>query len=151
MRREKIVEAYRDALTMKGDITRGKAAFKTACAACHKVEGVGQEIGPNLAAMKNRGAEAILLNVLDPNREVNPEFPNYVVVMTDGRSLTGMIASETATSVTLRRREGESDTVLRVDIATLQSTGLSLMPEDLEKSIDLQTMTDLISYLLVVE
>ncbi len=150
-RRPEVVAAYRSALTRKGDVVRGKAAFVKACAPCHKVEGVGQEIGPNLVAMKNRGAEAILLNVLDPNREVNPEYLNYVVVTTDGRSLTGMITGETATSVTLRRREGQSDTVLRVDIATLQSTGLSLMPEDLEKEIDQQTMADLISYLLEAE
>ena len=98
--------------------------------------------------MKNRGAETILLNVLDPNREVNPQYLNYVLQTEDGRSLTGMIAAETANSVTLRRAENQTDTVLRVDIAALQSTGLSIMPEGMEKEISPQAMADLIAYVL---
>ncbi len=147
-RRQDVVDAYQASLSLPGDAARGKLAFKKVCAACHKVQDVGQEIGPNLAAMKNRGPETILLNVLDPNREVNPQYLNYVLVTNDGRSLTGMIAAETATSVTLRRGENQSDTVLRKDIDALQSTGLSIMPEGIEKQIDAQTMADLIAFLL---
>jgi putative heme-binding domain-containing protein len=62
-----------------------------------------------------------------------------------------MIAAETATSVTLKRADNASDTVLRIDIDRLKSTGLSLMPEGLEKQIDQQTMADLLEYLKLVE
>ena len=58
------------------------------------------------------------------------------------------MAAETATSVTLRRQENQSDTVLRGDIDTLRSSGLSIMPEGLEKNLDKQAMADLIAYLL---
>jgi len=133
---------------MQGDVKRGQAAFQKICAACHRVDGVGYEIGANLAAMKNRGAEAILMNVLDPSREVNPQYVNYTVVTQDGRTLTGMIAAETATSVTLKRGEGATDTVLRVNIDQMQSTGMSIMPEGLEKQVDPQTMADVIAYLM---
>ncbi len=105
-RRGDVVEAYRSALSMPGDRERGREVFKKICAACHKLDGMGHEVGPNLAAMQNRGPEAILVNVLDPNREVNPQYVNYVLLTDDGRSLTGMIAAETATSVTLKRAEG---------------------------------------------
>ncbi|HVX12858.1 MAG TPA: PVC-type heme-binding CxxCH protein [Pirellulales bacterium] len=149
-RRQDVVEAYRDVLTLPGDAPRGKAAFKKVCAACHRVEGVGQETGPNLATVKSRGADAILVNLLDPSREVNPQFVNYVLVTDDGRSLTGMIGAETATSVTLRRAEGAGDTVLRVNIEELRSTGQSLMPDGLEKQLTKQEMADLIAYLLSV-
>ncbi|HET6882158.1 MAG TPA: PVC-type heme-binding CxxCH protein [Pirellulales bacterium] len=149
-RRQDVVEAYRDVLTMSGDAGRGKAAFKKVCAACHRVEGVGQEIGPNLATVKTRGADAILVNLLDPSREVNPQFVNYVLLTDDGRTLTGMIAAETATSVTLRRAENASDTVLRVNIDELRSTGQSLMPEGMEKQLTKQDLADLIAYLLSV-
>ena len=107
----------------------------------------GHEVGPNLAAMQNRGPEAILVNVLDPNREVNPQFVNYLLLTDDGRSLTGMITAETATSVTLKRAEAQSDTVLRVHIEELASTRLSIMPEGVEKQIDVQAMADLLAYL----
>ena len=146
-RRRDVVEAYRPALKMAGDPQRGRQVFRKVCAACHKLEGFGHEIGPNLATIQNRGAEAILVNVLDPNREVNPQYINYALVTTDGRTLTGMIAAETATSITLKRAEDQSDTVLRIDIDELQSTGLSLMPEGLEKEIDPQALADLIAYL----
>jgi putative heme-binding domain-containing protein len=147
-RRQEVVEAYRQALSLAGDRARGRELFKKNCAACHRVEGVGTEIGPNLIAMQNRGPEAILVNVLDPNREVNPQFVNYVVQTDDGRSLTGLISAETATSVTLLRAEGQTDTVLRINIELLQSTGLSIMPEGLEKQLDPQALADVIAYLM---
>lgn len=147
-RRQDVVEKYRDVLALRGDAQRGKAAFKKICAACHRVGDLGHEIGPNLATVKNRGAEAILVNVLDPNREVNPQFVNYVLIADDGRTLTGMIAAETATSVTLRRAEAASDTVLRVNIDELQSTGMSLMPEGVEKELSRQDLADLLEFLL---
>lgn len=146
--RAEVVEAYRPALQLAGDKVRGKELFKKNCSGCHQAEGVGFAIGPNLAAMRNRGAEAIFTNVLAPNREVNPEFLNYAAITTDGRTLTGMISGETATSLTLRRADDKSDTLLRVEIDELRSTGLSLMPEGLEKELNQQALADVIAYLL---
>jgi putative heme-binding domain-containing protein len=117
---------------------------------CHKAEGFGHEIGPNLAAMKSRGAESILVNVLDPNREVNPQYLGYLVLTHDGRTLTGMISGEGATSITLRRAESATDEVLRSDIERIQSTGLSIMPEGFEEVIYHEEMSDLISYILTL-
>ncbi len=150
-KRGDVLAAYKPVLEMKGDVTRGKEAFKKTCAACHKLEGVGFELAPNLAAMKNRGPEAILLNVLDPNREVNPQYLNYVVQLTDGRTLNGIISAETATGLTLKRADNATDTVLRIDIERLKSTGQSLMPEGLEKQVDKQSMADLLEYFKSLE
>ena len=60
-------------------------------------------------------------------------------------------AAETATSLTLRRADNATDTVLRIDIEQLKSTGMSLMPEGMEKQLDQQAMADLLEYLRVVE
>ncbi|HEY1784111.1 MAG TPA: PVC-type heme-binding CxxCH protein, partial [Pirellulales bacterium] len=98
--RQEVLEAYRPALTLAGQPARGRTYFQKICASCHRLEGVGNEVGPSLSAIKNRGAEAIWLNLLDPNREVNPQYVNYVAVLTDGRTLSGTIASETATGIT---------------------------------------------------
>ncbi|WP_254514041.1 PVC-type heme-binding CxxCH protein [Anatilimnocola floriformis] len=149
--RRDVLNSYYSVLKETGDATRGKEIFKKNCAACHKLQGIGHEIGPNLAAMKNRGAEAILVNVLDPNREVNPQYLNYLLLTTDGRSLSGILSAETATSVTLRKQENVSETILRVDIESLKSTGQSLMPVGLEKQIDRAAMVDLLEYLKTVE
>lgn len=148
--RQAVIDDYRLALQLPGDKARGREQFRQHCAACHRVEGVGHEIGPNLATVKTRGAETILVNVLDPNREVNPQYLNYAVLTEDDRTLTGMIVSENATSITLQRAEAASDTVLRTDIQQIRSTGLSIMPEGLERTISPAALADLIAYLMQV-
>jgi len=72
----------------------------------------------------------------------------YVVVLTDGRVSTGIIAAETPGSITLRRAEGAQETVLRRDIEALSSTGKSIMPEGVEKDLTPQDMADLLAFLL---
>ena len=98
--------------------------------------------------MAPRGPEAVLVNVIDPNREVTPQFVDYVVETTDGRTLTGMLAAETANSITLRRAENATDTVLRTNIKRMRSGRVSIMPEGLEQQIDVQGMADLIAYIM---
>jgi putative membrane-bound dehydrogenase-like protein len=146
-KRQDVVAAYQKALTLKGDPARGKAIFKKECSACHRLEGVGESVGADLSAIRDRGLEAVLLNILDPNREVKPQYLSYSLVTDAGRSITGMITAETANSITLRRSDGTSETVLRVNIDELRSTGLSFMPEGLEKQIDVRGMADLLAYL----
>ncbi|HWL09594.1 MAG TPA: PVC-type heme-binding CxxCH protein [Planctomicrobium sp.] len=149
--RAEAIQQYASALSKTGDANRGRQIFQKECSGCHRVGGVGFETGPNLVAMQNRGKEAILLNVLDPNREVNPEFLNYVISLEDGRTLTGMIRSESATSLTLLRGENQSETALRSEIDQIRNSGLSLMPEGLEKQIDQQAMADLLEFLMTVK
>jgi putative heme-binding domain-containing protein len=148
--RQEVVAAYQPALTLVGRPARGRTHFQKICASCHRLEGIGSEVGPNLAAFKNRGAEAILLNLLDPNREVNPQYVNYIAILNDGRTLSGMIVGETATAITLRRAENANDTIERGEIDALRSTRQSLMPEGLEKQLDPQGVADVIAYLLAV-
>jgi putative heme-binding domain-containing protein len=126
---------------------RGKAVFKRDCSSCHQLEGIGTSVGADLSAIRDRGLEAVLLNILDPNREVKPQFLTYVVVTDNGRILTGMITAETANSITLRRTDGTSETLLRAKIEEMKSTGISFMPEGLENQIDHQAMADLLAYL----
>jgi putative membrane-bound dehydrogenase-like protein len=146
-RRQDVVAAYQKALRLKGDAARGKAVFKNTCSACHQLEGVGNAVGADLSGIRDQGAEAILLNILDPNREVKPQYVTYVLVTDSGRLITGMITADAANSLTIRRADGVSETVLRRDIEELRSTGLSFMPEGLEKQVDLQGMADLLAYL----
>ncbi len=89
--------------------------------------------------------------MLDPNREVNPQFVDYIVETSDGRVLTGLLAAETATSVTLKQAGGTLKTVLRADIDRIRSSGLSLMPEGLEKSLDQQALADVIAYIMSIK
>jgi putative heme-binding domain-containing protein len=146
--RQQVYDVYRPVLSLNGDPLKGQRTFEKTCAGCHRLGGIGNEIGPNLAAMQARGAEAVLLNLIDPSREVNPQFVEYVVQTKSGRTTSGLLASETAGAVTLKRAGGESETVPRTEIKRMKSTGLSIMPEGLEKGLDEQAMADLIAYVL---
>lgn len=142
-----LVKKYEAALKMKGNAMRGRIVFEKNCSACHRLGGVGNSIGADLSAIRDRGMDAVLLNVLDPNREVKPAYLTYTLTERSGRVLSGMIRSESANSLTIRQLDGQEKTILRLRIERLQSSGLSFMPEGLEKQINVQAMADLFAWL----
>ncbi len=147
--RKSVVAQYNRSLSMKGDAERGRHVFQTACIACHRAGDLGaQDVGPNLATIRAWSAEQVLINILDPNREVVPAFLAYTVETKDGRTVYGIIADESTASLTLKRPDGVSETLLRRDISKLTGSGLSLMPDGLEAAITPEAMADLIAFLL---
>jgi putative heme-binding domain-containing protein len=150
-RRADVVASYQESLALTGDVERGRGVFQKSCAACHELEGIGTVIGADLRSIRDRGAEAVLLNILDPNREIQSNFLTYVIITFDGRALTGIITEETPNNLTIRQADGTALAIARTEIEELTSTGLSYMPEGLEKEIDQRAMADLLAYLLSVE
>ena len=145
--RARVVAAYQGVLELEGDAARGLEVFKKKCAVCHQVGEVGHRIAPNLESVQNKSAADLLLAVLDPNRESQPNFNVYTVVTGEGRILNGIITAETANSITLLRAESKRDVVLRNNIDELLSTDLSLMPEGLEKELKPQELADVIAFI----
>jgi putative membrane-bound dehydrogenase-like protein len=146
--RESLVAAYRASLPEKGDIDSGRAIFKKQCVGCHRVEGEGRETGPALVAVQARGPEAMLLAILDPNREVLPAYHAHAAVDAGGRVVTGVVTAQSEGSVTLRTADGVDVTLPRADLETFTNTKRSLMPEGFEKTIDAKGMADLLAYLM---
>ncbi len=142
-----VLKQYRAALELKGDARRGQEIFKKNCATCHRVAGIGTDVGPDIADTRTKTLPALLTDVLVPNQAIDNNYINYLVSTKDGRVLTGILAAETATSVTLKRAEGQTDVVLRKDIEEIASTGISLMPDGLEKNISVAEMADLLRFL----
>ncbi len=145
--RKEVIAKYKAVMSMVGGAARGAKVYETACMVCHRHLDRGNDVGPNLGTIKAWPVEQILTNVLDPNREVSPNFALYLIETNDGRTLSGLITSETAGNLTLKRADGGTDTVLRSEIKSLTSPGISLMPEGLEAAITPQQMADLIAYL----
>jgi putative heme-binding domain-containing protein len=145
--RQKVIDSYRSVLKSAGDASRGKAVFAKSCSACHRLEGVGNEVGPDLAALSNKSAEYLLVAILDPNRAVEARYLAYRAELTDGRVFTGLLSAETGTSITLVELDGKARVILRKNIDTLASTGKSHMPEGLEKEVSVTAMADLLAYL----
>jgi putative membrane-bound dehydrogenase-like protein len=149
--RKKVLDDYQGALRLKPDIPKGKMVFKTVCSTCHRLENEGVEVGPDLlSALRNKSPDTLLVDILDPSREVDPRFLNYQVTTKAGRVFTGMVAAETASSITLRRAEKAEDTILRSQIEEIQATAKSVMPEGLETQLNKQDVADVIGYLLSV-
>jgi putative heme-binding domain-containing protein len=134
-----------------GDRVQGRQVFKKICATCHQAEGQGFDVGPNLATVANRSPEDLLIHVLDPNREVAPTFVNYNLALVDGRVISGIISLESANAITLKRAQGASDSVARDQIATIAATGVSLMPEGLEKDLSHQDFANLVAFVRSIQ
>jgi putative heme-binding domain-containing protein len=145
--RQMALKNYQAALTLKGDAKRGREVFRKDCATCHRVGGVGTDVGPDIADTRTKTLSGLLTDILVPNQAIDNNYINYLVSTKDGRVLTGILATETATSVTLKRAEGQTDVLLRKDIDEIASTGISLMPDGLEKNITVQDMADLLRFL----
>lgn len=145
--RQEILQNYLALLKETGDSTRGKLIFEKQCQVCHKIGQSGHDVGPSLVTIKHRRSDEILTAILDPNREVGPNFVQYAILLNDGRTVTGMIAEETATSVTLLQQENKQEVILRSSIDEISNTGISMMPEGLEKNISPDEMSDLLTFL----
>jgi len=146
-RRVKVVEQFQPALKLTGDSTRGRAVFTQLCVTCHKLGDAGQEIGPNLLSVAGHPPDKLLANILDPNADVQPGFFAHLCRLTDGTEIYGLIAAETANSITLKQLDGTTRAVLRNEIVSLESTGGSLMPVGLEAGITPQSLADVIAFL----
>jgi putative heme-binding domain-containing protein len=144
--RAKVVAAHQDVLTRTGDQARGKEIFTKSCASCHRVGTIGNAVGPDLTGLANKTAAYLLTEILDPNRNVDSRYITYVAVTQAGQTLSGVLADETATSITLRGQDGKEQTILRGDLDDLVSTGKSLMPEGLERDLSRQDLADVIAF-----
>jgi putative heme-binding domain-containing protein len=145
--RTAVVEQYKESILLKGDAGRGGVLFGKLCASCHALGGQGNSVGPELSALADKSAQAMLIAILDPNAAVESKFTYYIVDTKDGRNLTGIITEETSASVRILQANAVSETVRRVDIKEMKSSKLSMMPEGLEMGLSTQDLADLIKYI----
>lgn len=145
--RQKVYEDYKSVLKLPANPDNGHEVFKRICAQCHTCRGQGVAVGPDLSGVHNQPAEALLLHILIPSYEIVPGYTSYEVETKDGGTFSGLISSETATTISLKRALGATDSILRTNIAAITSSGLSLMPDELEKTMTRQELADVIGFL----
>lgn len=144
--RSAVVAEHQHVLKLDGDASRGMVVFRKTCSVCHKVGDIGFQVAPNLESVKNKSASDLLIAILDPNREAQPNFNTYTVISKQGRTFTGIVAAESAASITLRRAEAKEDVLLRSNVDEMIASGKSLMPEGLEKDLTAQQLADVIAF-----
>jgi putative membrane-bound dehydrogenase-like protein len=138
---------YTAALAEPRSTIRGEQRFREVCAKCHRAHGIGFSVGPDLSAEFQRAEETIIKDLLAPSETITAGYVTYAVVTTSGQVVTGLLAAESPTSLTLRQPEGLERTVLRKDIDELRASPVSLMPEDLYKTVSARDAADIIAWL----
>jgi putative heme-binding domain-containing protein len=149
--RAALVESFRPALSLSGDAARGKLIYQKRCISCHRAGGEGFAVGPDLVTVRNSGKEKLLINILDPNREVAANFIAYLVESKDGQSILGLISSDTPAGITLRQPYARETVVPRDRIKRMSSEKKSLMPEGLEAGLKQQDVADLLEFVAGVK
>jgi putative heme-binding domain-containing protein len=144
--RAEVITRYQPVARSGGDAQRGGELFRKTCAQCHKLGDAGFAVGPDLRSLTDKSPEAMLAAILDPNRAVETKYLTYTAVTSQGQSFTGLLETETATSITLLAAEGKQHALLRNDLDELAASNKSLMPEGLEKDITPEMMADLIAF-----
>jgi putative heme-binding domain-containing protein len=131
----------------KADKSQGRALYNTACVACHRLYGEGGQVGPDLTGAGRDNLDYLLENIVDPSAVVTADFRMSVASLKDGRVLNGIVAAQTARTLTLKTMT-ETITVERGEIESLQESKLSLMPEGLLEALTETQARDLIAYLM---
>ena len=141
---------YRDAL-VGGDAEMGRRIFlgkaEVSCLRCHKVQGVGGEVGPDLTGIGSKQKRDYLLeSIVAPNKQIAKGFETLVLTLTNGKSVTGVLKSEDAREVRLMTAEGQLLVVAKNKIDE-RLAGKSAMPEDLTKNLTRREIRDLVEFL----
>ncbi|MCA9084545.1 MAG: c-type cytochrome, partial [Planctomycetaceae bacterium] len=127
------------------EIFFGRAA--ASCRRCHKVNGNGADIGPDLSAIaKDKDRSYLLESIVDPNAKIAKNFETTIIVDLDGRIHSGIIREETDDVVRLVTPQGAIVSVAKSDIDE-RAKGQSGMPADIAKNLSRSEIRDLVEYL----
>ena len=145
--REEVLKRYQAALEKDGDPQKGRVVFERVCAKCHKLNGVGNDVGPDLATIRNRTPEVILPDIIMPSRSIAQNYESYVVETKSSGIITGVMGAQTPATITIRHEGAAEDVIRREDIVDMRITELSAMPADVDKVVTVDEMADLLEFL----
>ena len=138
---------YAAALEELRDVNHGYQVFQKTCGLCHQAHGTGFAVGPDLSSEFQRAEETIIKDVLAPSQSISAGYMTYSVLTDSGRVFTGLLASESPTSITLKQQEGKQQVILRNEIDELKVSPVSMMPANLTETLSPQDLADAIAWL----
>jgi putative membrane-bound dehydrogenase-like protein len=142
----------RELVATKGDPERGRGIYlnnkKLACVTCHRMEGVGGSVGPDLTRLwDTQSVEKIVESIVEPSREIKEGYQAYVATTKKGQVFTGLKVSQTADAVVLRDATGKDVRLALADLDDMSPSKVSLMPEDAVGQLTYDQFIDLIAFL----
>lgn len=128
------------------DLSHGRELFSTNCATCHKLYDAGMAIGPDLTGSQRANLDYLLENVLDPSAVVPREYKLISFSLLDGRTINGIVTSETVYAKKVRTINAEL-ILAKSDIDSESQSNISIMPDGLFDSLSDAEIRDLVAYL----
>lgn len=145
--RERLVPVFVAALGGQRDPKRGRELFREHCSGCHRARGLGASVGPDLDSAFDRAEEALVRDILFPSENLRPGFEPYWVQTRRGDGFSGVLASESPTSVTLKLPGGDEITLLRKKLAGFSKQKVAMMPWALGQFIEPAEAADIIAFI----
>jgi putative heme-binding domain-containing protein len=143
--RNKAMQAIAD---IKGGIRdNGKVVFRRVCINCHKVGSEGADLGPDMTQVGKRLSPYKLVeSIIDPNAEVDPKYLSTLVITDEGKSITGLLVSESPEELVIF--DGKEEKRIPADaIEERVKLKQSSMPEGLAATLSPTELLDVIAYL----
>jgi len=146
------IEKVRKMVSDKGDAKRGRDLYLNtkmlACATCHRMEGVGGSVGPDLTRIwDTMTLDKLLESIIDPSKEIKEGLQTYRLATADGQIFTGLKIKEDAKEVVLREANGRDMRIEKDNIDSLAPTKVSLMPDNVVAQISYDQFIDLLAFL----
>jgi len=144
---------WRAALAKGGDAAAGGRVFFHSqgpkCYSCHRVDGRGAAIGPDLSQIaRSHDRGKLLESILTPSKEIAPMFVAWSIATTDGKVRTGLIVEEGANStITIADAQGKLEVIKRQDIEERHALPTSIMPDSLHETMTHREFLDLLAFL----
>ncbi|GAA5504951.1 PVC-type heme-binding CxxCH protein [Novipirellula caenicola] len=129
------------------DVVQGRQLFAQHCANCHRIDGVGHVVGPDISDSRTKTPESLLAAILDPSSAIDASYASYSVLTVDGEAVSGLLAGESSEAVTLTLPGGQTRRFERDDIEIFRASNVSLMPEGMHRVMNVDQMRNLIGYL----
>ncbi|QEL13985.1 PVC-type heme-binding CxxCH protein [Limnoglobus roseus] len=145
----KLIDKTRnDINTQPGSFARGAKVFEAQCAKCHKFEGKGNEVGPQLDGA-GRDIEYLLGNILDPNRVIGAPYFVRQINTLDGQVIQGVLAEEDDTFITLKIENAVLKKIAKKEIdGKVKVLEKSMMPEGLGNTMTAENFRDVVRYVM---
>lgn len=140
-----------DAIEGSADPAAGERIFHhpgiALCANCHRSDGRGNVVGPDLSHVADREDSAWLLGaILDPNRDIAPQFMPRVITLNDGSTHIG-IRLRSYINEQIRDALGRNHTFKRDDVKLIEDLPVSFMPTGLPMAMTDRELRDLLAFL----
>ena len=136
----------------KADWQNGRSLFHAVgCGACHRFNGLGGGVGPDLTSVPNKFDTAYLLeSIIEPSKVISDQYGSSVVTLNDGRVLSGLVVPEAETSVKAYEADpkAEGQSVARADVKSITASPISQMPPGLINSLSAAELKDLMGYIM---